>query len=316
MSIKYSVIVPLYNKEECVEKTIRSVLAQSYDDFEIIVIDDGSTDRGLAIVKGIKDKRVRVISQKNQGVSAARNTGIRNAKGEYICFLDADDLWKSNFLETVNELLIEFPNAEVFCPSYEVSYGKRVVIPEWRSVDLHKNSLVNDFFEMATGAFWVTHSSCAVVKKETLEGMEVLFPVGEKVYEDFDFWIRLGSKVDVAHSNKICATYMRIAPNNSRNAHAKRVVYSKTFMNTLSSMIEDINISDQQRKWIKEIKDRRIVPFVFSLLCVKKYAEARKTLNEWNPVSKYRKYRLLLKVMCFFPHPLISLIQTFRYYIF
>ena len=316
MGTKYSVVIPLYNKEECIEKTIQSVLAQTVSNFEIVVVNDGSKDQGVAVVKAIDDERIRVISQENQGVSAARNTGIRNAKGQYVCFLDADDLWKADFLETVDGLIEEFPMAKVFCPSYEVSYGKRVIIPEWRSVDLQHDSLVSDFFEMATGSFWVTHSSCTVVSKDTLDGMDTLFPVDEKVYEDLDFWIRLGSRVKVAHSNKVCGTYIRIAPNNARRAHAQKEVYSKTFMSTLAQLIASPDVTAQQVEWIREIRDRRMVPYVFSLLCVKRRKDAQKVLKEWSPVMAYKKYRMCLAIMNYFPYPLISLIQTIRYHVF
>lgn len=90
MGVKYSVVIPLYNKEDCIEKTIKSVLAQTNSDYEIVVIDDGSIDQSADVVKAINDERIRLISQKNQGVSAARNTGISNSNGKYVCFLDAD----------------------------------------------------------------------------------------------------------------------------------------------------------------------------------------------------------------------------------
>ena len=86
-----SVVIPLYNKEPIIEKSIRSVLSQDYDDFEVVVVNDGSTDRSAEIVKNIDDSRVCLIEQENGGPSKARNTGVRNAKGEWIVFLDADD---------------------------------------------------------------------------------------------------------------------------------------------------------------------------------------------------------------------------------
>ena len=90
----FSIIIPLYNKEKYIVNTIKSVLNQSFSKFEVIVVDDGSSDNGVNAVKKIDDSRIKIITQKNQGVSAARNNGIKNAKYEYIAFLDADDLWK------------------------------------------------------------------------------------------------------------------------------------------------------------------------------------------------------------------------------
>ena len=136
------------------------------------------------------------------------------------------------------------------------------------------------------------------------------------MYEDLDFWIRLGSRVKVAHSNKVCGTYIRIAPNNARRAHAQKEVYSKTFMSTLAQLIASPDVTAQQVEWIREIRDRRMVPYVFSLLCVKRRKDAQKVLKEWSPVMAYKKYRMCLAIMSYFPYPLISLIQTIRYHVF
>ena len=86
-----SVIIPLYNKEQIIEKCIQSVLTQDYDDFEVVIVNDGSTDRSAEIVKRIDDSRIRLIEQENGGPSKARNIGVKNAKGDWIVFLDADD---------------------------------------------------------------------------------------------------------------------------------------------------------------------------------------------------------------------------------
>lgn len=102
---KISVIIPLYNKAQHIARTLDSVFAQSFVDFEVIVVDDGSTDNGADIVRDYHDRRFRLIQQKNAGPGAARNRGIREARADYITFLDADDEWLPGFLEISYERL-------------------------------------------------------------------------------------------------------------------------------------------------------------------------------------------------------------------
>ena len=98
-----SIVIPLYNKERAIINTLQSVLAQTYTDCEIIIVDDGSTDNSLNVVhkriSELENERIRVIHKKNGGVSSARNRGIKEAKGEYVALLDGDDLWEPTFLE-------------------------------------------------------------------------------------------------------------------------------------------------------------------------------------------------------------------------
>ena len=101
---RFSVIIPVYNKEKYLSKTIESVLQQSFLDFEIIIINDGATDSSEKIIEGFKDPRIQYIKQENQGVSAARNAGIKAANTNYIALLDADDIWKENYLEKIDAL--------------------------------------------------------------------------------------------------------------------------------------------------------------------------------------------------------------------
>ena len=115
----FSVVIPLYNKEALIEQTVERVLLQTYQDFEVIVVDDGSTDKGVEVVKEFDDKRIRIIQQENQGVSAARNKGIEESQGEYIAFLDADDKWETDYLETQHCLIKKYPKCSVYATNYK-----------------------------------------------------------------------------------------------------------------------------------------------------------------------------------------------------
>src|SRR5690554_3129002 len=94
-----TVIIPLYNKERSILKTVSSVLTQSFTEFELLIVNDGSTDNSLQMVSSLKDPRLRIINKENGGVSSARNTGIKEATNEWIALLDADDLWKEDHLK-------------------------------------------------------------------------------------------------------------------------------------------------------------------------------------------------------------------------
>ena len=124
-----SVVIPLYNKEQIIEKCLQSVLSQDYDDFEVIIVNDGSTDRSVEIVKAIDDSRIRLIEQENGGPSKARNTGVKNAKGDWIVFLDADDEFLSGALKKICNLIQNHPNVSMFGCSYITNDGKNVIEP-------------------------------------------------------------------------------------------------------------------------------------------------------------------------------------------
>ena len=112
MPVRVSVIIPLYNKAPYVRRALDSVAAQTFTDFEVIVVDDGSTDGGAELVAAYGDSRVRLLRQANAGPGAARNRGIAEARGDILAFLDADDVWLPVFLEESMRLLDRY-GAEV-----------------------------------------------------------------------------------------------------------------------------------------------------------------------------------------------------------
>jgi glycosyltransferase involved in cell wall biosynthesis len=119
-NIFISVVIPLYNKAHTIVHTIQTVIKQTYDNYELIIIDDGSTDNSVQLIKdNFSDTRIRIIQQENAGVSVARNRGVQEAKGEWIAFLDADDEWLPQYLQTLTSALIRYPDAEMIgCASF------------------------------------------------------------------------------------------------------------------------------------------------------------------------------------------------------
>jgi len=120
---KISVIIPVFNDEKRIEKSINSVLNQTYDNLELIVINDGSTDKTLEKIQKYSDKRIRVFTQENQGTGQARNRGLKETTGDFICFVDSDDTIELNFLETMINLIRQKEASIVAC-SYKNNTGK------------------------------------------------------------------------------------------------------------------------------------------------------------------------------------------------
>ena len=120
----FSIVIPLFNKEKEIQQTLESVLKQTFHDFEVIIINDGSTDKSEQIVNSFTDDRILLISTDNKGVSQARNFGINYANGEIIAFIDADDYWFPNHLEELVKLYYRFPNCGSYCSRYKIQNTK------------------------------------------------------------------------------------------------------------------------------------------------------------------------------------------------
>jgi glycosyltransferase involved in cell wall biosynthesis len=164
-----SVIIPLYNKAAHIMRTLDCVFAQTHGDFEIIVVDDGSTDGGADVVRGYTDPRVRLIQQANAGVSAARNRGIAEAHTNLLSFLDADDEWSNDFLETVLNLRKKFPDAGVWGTAYTMINANGTLSPVQllEEVRRQKDGMILNFFLTASVAQPI-HASSMLVRKDAM----------------------------------------------------------------------------------------------------------------------------------------------------
>ncbi|MGB3775856.1 MAG: glycosyltransferase [Leeuwenhoekiella sp.] len=208
---KFSVVIPIYNKARFLKKTLQSVLDQTFRDFEIIAVNDGSTDGSLSILKSFSDDRILIIDQKNQGLSQSRNNGIAAATGELVALLDADDLWKPNHLYTLNQLNDRFPTAAVLGVGYEESYGNNNVIkPDLNLDNIFEPQIITDFFLANMKQPIISQSSMAL-KPDVIKNCGGFDP-NVTYAEDVDFYIRLFLKNDLAYDPTITCRHTMNAP--------------------------------------------------------------------------------------------------------
>lgn len=217
----FSIIIPLYNKSQYILKAVDSVLKQTYQKFELIIVDDGSKDDGLEKVIKLKDKRIKIIEQPNAGVSPARNNGVKEAKYNYIAFLDADDWWDEHFLEEMNGLIEEFPGAGIYgCNYYYVKNGKKRV--EDKGLPEGFTAGYIDYIRIYASTLCVPfNSSSVIVDKKAFHDVQGFKPL-LKFGEDFDLWIRIALKHKVAYLNKPLAYSNQDVYVNNRGVNPNR----------------------------------------------------------------------------------------------
>lgn len=211
----FSVIIPLYNKAPYVAKAIESVLGQTYRDFEVIVIDDGSTDQSLEVAKTFENKSITIVSQPNSGVSTARNNGVKIAKYPYICFLDADDWWHPTFLEEMKRLITDFPDAGIYGSGYYiVKNGQERIAPIGVPQGFERGII--DYCEVYAKTLCMPLTSISVAIPKHIFDEEEGFKSQLKLGEDFDLWIRIVLKHKAILVNKPLAYYNQDVDVNNR----------------------------------------------------------------------------------------------------
>jgi glycosyltransferase involved in cell wall biosynthesis len=204
---KVSVIIPVYKAEKFVAETLRSLLAQTYENFEAIIVDDGSPDRSIEVCRQFHDPRIRIIQQVNQGLPGARNTGIRHAKGDYIAFLDADDLWLPDKLEKHVRHLNQSPQVGVSF-SYSAFINEKSKYTGLYQVPRRIKGITPAYVLCRNP---VGNGSAAVLRRETLEDIvfyDRIFGKREAYYfdehlrfekadaTDLECWTRIATTTD------------------------------------------------------------------------------------------------------------------------
>ena len=226
----FSVVIPLYNKENFIADTIGSVMQQSFSDFEVIIVDDCSIDNSLSVASTFTDPRIKIIrAERNSGLSASRNLGIRNASAGFIAFLDADDIWKKGFLEEIKQLIDLFPEASLFATRYEEVYPDIALLPQFNRSIQQKHSVIEDFFAYNLGQpIYCPSSLC--VRKSVFDKVG-LYDESIHFGEDVDFNIRANLSFPLAYSTESLVEYRMFSENQITNSpiRAKKITDFNAF---------------------------------------------------------------------------------------
>jgi glycosyltransferase involved in cell wall biosynthesis len=300
--------MPLYNKVAYVAHSIASVLAQSFSDYELIVIDDGSTDGGLSVVRSHETGKVRLISQENAGVSAARNRGMRESAADWIAFLDADDVWLEDHLLQLWETHVAFPQAALIANEYAAT--AEAARPDAGTT---RRRMTGTFIEEAArGEAWV-FTSAAMVCRDTAVAIGG-FAKGESRGEDIDLWVRMALQHEVALSSYVGAVYRQVKGSLTAST---TVLEPDVAMRSIAKRIAgDPDLRPELRLAMVELSKRLALANATECL-LRGYKEAaRKFLAQADGTRYWTSRRRLLSALSLLPpwavRALFSLRETLR----
>lgn len=278
-----SVVIPLFNKADSIEDTVNSVLRQTFEDFEIIVVDDGSEDLSTEVVLGIADDRVHLFKKTNGGVSSARNYGIMKAEGDIVAFLDADDIWAPNYLSEMNSMANEYPDAVIYGFGYAemkegIIHEKRllpfrgVVSREWRF----------PFF------YWTSATACRTYALREVGGFDERMTYGE----DCDLWYRMLLYGNGVLDSRCMAFYNQDATSRLTD---KEMPLEKHIPAFIDKYEKDRRENDFFRRFFDEQMVYRLYPYMFD----REYRHEAKRLSR---KLDYSQLKPTMKIRMQFPY--------------
>lgn len=285
-----SVVIPLYNKEKAVRATLESVLAQTYTDYEIVIVNDGSTDNSVAICEDIInsltpsfDNSLRIFSKPNGGVSSARNFGVEKSRGEYVAFLDGDDIWEPTYLEEAVRLIQDFPGAAIYGLGLgSMKNGEKHPAAEF--VPKGHRGVVRDLWNNPnTMLAWTSSSS--ICPRELL----LKTPANTQLThgEDLDQWLRLMLQGEAVFYNKTLAYYVKDAEN--------RAMYKMPPIDRhVVSVIGDYAEARKRNPQFKRAFDTQMIYFLYLYMFTpyKKEAQRLAGLLDYSQLKKSLHFRM------------------------
>ena len=297
----FSVVISLYNKEKYIENTLKSVLNQTFGDYEIIIVNDGSMDKSEEIVQQFDDNRIKFFSKINEGVSVARNFGIEKVGANYIAFLDGDDLWFPTHLATLYQMILDFPDAGIYASRYQLIFkNSRIYMPEFKNIPLNYRGIVADYFESSLH-YAVATSSSVVVPKTIFKNVGY-FDTTISAGEDNDMWIRIALHYPVTISDTITASYVHFVENS----------LSKTVI--LKKQLKDFSFYKQdelKNQSLKKYLDLYRMEYALQYKMANQPQVANHLYNEIDP----RNVALKSKILFFCPKPLLILLKRAKIFL-
>ena len=300
MKNRFSIVIPVFNKEKYIKETILSVLNQTYDNYEIIIINDASTDNSLKIIEEVISNNAVIINNKNNlGLSASRNIGFEASSDKYIAFLDGDDVWDKNFLKEINELIINFPKESIFGTYYKENYNGKILYPKINIKEklLGTKFVIKNFFEANLRRLIITQS-CLVFKKNIFDTVGLYNP--EITFaEDIDFYIRCFQNFNLAYSYQ---TYHM-----QRKMVHKSISNSKTDNLNYPLLDKYLGVSDELNRFIN---------FYNYCFCRRKKNEgSKKSMIYYRNKIRFRWIGFLKTIVLFLPEFLYTTLLKFKRYL-
>ena len=288
----FSVIIPLYNKAPYVRKAVESIIGQTYSDWELVVVDDCSSDGSGDIVASFTDSRIRLVRlEENGGVGAARNLGVAETTAPFICFLDADDWWEPTFLEEMAGLVERHPSAGIYGTSYYiVKNGKKRLAPI--GVDERFTEGEINYCQVYAKTLCMPLWTGAVCMPRAVFKKQSGFPIGIKLGEDFLLWIHIALKHPVILLNKPLSNYNQDVDVTYRGTHHLRdpkehMLWNLNYLEPLEQTNPDY------KQLIDNLRTYSLLPYLITKQ-YRKITQQELAKIDWSsqPAATRRLYRM------------------------
>ena len=312
----FSVIIPLYNKASYIEKAVQSILSQTFKGYELIIVNDGSTDNSLEIVQQLNNSTIQqfnIINQSNSGVSTARNNGVKASKYDYIAFLDADDWWEPDYLYQMKQFIENYKQAGLWAAKYfKVKNGKNIEA----NIGLKNNFIMGyiDYFKVYGKTMWMPfYAPSVIIHKNILLEFNGFKP-NLKLGEDFDLWVRIALKYNIAYLNKPLVFYNQDVELKNRAVNSNKVYAPKNnFIFQLSYLKNEENKNPSLKQLLDNIRVYNLMNYHIFRKYQKETKEIIKQVDFKNqPRSVRLKYALPVIILkqYYYIRKLASIVKT------